>query len=408
MPPNPPPQMRLTPLTVCAARLLALPVFRTLEPQPPAAELLRRFASSVTQLESEAPPPRLDAFLSARLAIADSYYQTLSNDERKPLVKPMQNLRQALNVTLCAACAGPGGHVCDGQDPRKDQAQVTRVGLCIQLIRDMHDHIVPALRQLVSARVYPAQRGDINTLPYAWGTEWPGPPTRIGPSPEPKVGACTEFRDALPDRHAEVRLSLASDELDWPSLLMVPWVFAHEFVCHVLQIPADAGKPRPRCRLACPFYEGWMDEVAFQLFQHEIVPALDPARWPFVLQNRQGLLNGAYQHRDWRYDRAPGVSPKQQTPQWTQGAEAALAVLEFFRSVVPTPPDALRQLVNLSFQIGAAATSTEHLDHAVYGCTAAAALALTGGEPRQGRLLAFLTAPIYDMSNWLKVLKALS
>jgi hypothetical protein len=397
--------MPLAPLTVCAARLLALPIFRSLCSQPAAVEVLRRFSSAVTHAQKQAVPWRLDQFLDERLREASAHCSALPADEQQPLSGGMQRLLATVNPRLCDTCAGPGGHVCSGQDVAKDQAQVTRAGLCIQLIRDMHDQVVPELRRLISAAVFDAERAAVNTLPYAWGTEWPGAPGRLGPRPEPKVGGCTGFFDSATTRHAEVILSVASDELDWPSVLMIPWLFAHEFVCHVLQIPV-AGRLRERCRLACPFYEGWMDEVAFQLFQHEIVRPLDPKRWPFVQHSRQGLLDGAHQYRDWRYDKAPGASPKPETPQWVQGAEAALAVLELFQSTLPS--GALHQLVRLSFQIQAAARSPNDLDHAVDACLAAAAGALAADEPMQGRALALLSAaPIGNMSTWIKALRAI-
>jgi hypothetical protein len=401
--------MPLGPLTVCAAHLLALPIFQRFQLRSATDEIMRRFCSSVEALQKLPAAPRLDSFLADRLDEAERHLKTLAEPEQSALRVHLANLRAALSPQLCDSCRnlpGSAGHICDGRGRQKDQEQVTSAGLCLSLLREMHDQIVPRLERLVGEWGFPSQPGIVSSLAHAWGTGWPGHPKRDTPGTEPKVGASTEFFDTPTGRHAEVRVELAADDLDWPSLLMVPWLFAHEYVCHVLQLPIRASAPRGTCRRACPFFEGWMDEVALQLFESQVVPSLNAKQWPLVSNHRKALIEAAYQHHIWRYDLAPGAARKPEAPEWWLGVEAARVVLEFFQ-LASSPIGPLRQLVALSFNIQRAAPLPAELDRAVDGCLVAARTALTGDDQVRARVLALFSGPIGNMSKWLRELESL-
>jgi hypothetical protein len=410
----PPEHLRFEPLKVCAARLLALPVFKEVLPGSVAEQVLLRFCSTVAVVVKPGQPKEsLDAYLNARLATVRTYVSALTEPEQRegtPLLQALQNA--VANVTCLACASAAGGHQCDGRDHRRDAAQITNSGLCLRLIHEIHNDIVGRLENTVQSWTWPDSPSTVALLTHRWSTRWSGPPQTLRPTADPKIAGSTHFLDerSPEKRLAEMRLSLTVDHLDWPSLLTVSWLFAHEFVCHVLQLPQDSGTPREPCRPGCPFFEGWMDEVAAQLVHAYLWCGwLGDTGSSFVRSHGLAMVEAMERHRLWRYDAIQSVL----APQWKLGRDAARAVRQVFVETAPAAKHedaqrrrlALAELVGLSFRIQVAARSTSHLDDLVGACLVASARAASADPSRRGRILECLTRPIGDICNWINELR---
>lgn len=66
-----------------------------------------------------------------------------------------------------------------------------------------------------------------------------------------------------------VTLSVRDDAFDWDSACHLPYVLAHELVCHAYQgtAVADCAEPRRQVDGSCAWSEGWMDVIALWLVE---------------------------------------------------------------------------------------------------------------------------------------------
>jgi hypothetical protein len=405
---RPPTQMGLTPLKVCTAKILALPIFQVILAQTPQEEVFRRFCSTVEREKSGSGlHDTLGDFLKRQLQLAEGHANALTTQERSLIAPLMADLRSAVNAAVCATCAGPAGHQCDARNASKDSAQITDRGLCLTFFRDLHDTQVNRLKAVIEEWGRAGDPDLTDSLRHQWGTAWTGATTQPSAT-NPKVGARTEFLDGGNPlaRYAELQLGFSVDELDWSSLLMVPWLLAHEFVCHVQQTPEVTSMPRKLCRPACAFFEGWMDEVAYLLLQADLASGwFGSGSSEFLNRHHLDVLAAAQQFRSWRF----GLP---MAPQWRLGTRAAKDVLRVFEVTSSVSDEtwrrksALHQLTALSFRIQAASPSPAQLDQVVDSCWAAAARALKNDLPTRSRVLVLLGGPIDDMSNWINKLQA--
>ncbi len=224
----------------------------------------------------------------------------------------------------------------------------------------------------------------------------------------------TEFRDEVRAPMAEIRLWLRRP-LDWDSLLAVAWVISHEFVCHAQRVPPRDGRPRVLNREDCPFFEGWMDEVAHRLFNARVAsesPAL-PATG-FVRAHAHQIAQAAASFRHDRYQIGSEANPQLLARQWSLGVQAARVLWRFFEANAGYDQEqrrsraALAQLVGLSYRIQGATTSPEALRRVVNGCLLAgqSALSFLHGD-QKARLLQLLTQPIPDSTVWIYEMESL-
>ena len=73
------------------------------------------------------------------------------------------------------------------------------------------------------------------------------------------------------------RLSVRDDAFDWPSACQLPYVLAHELVCHAYQgIAAPVHGLRVVADGTCAWTEGWMDVLAFWAAEKWLVQTNDP------------------------------------------------------------------------------------------------------------------------------------
>jgi hypothetical protein len=406
---GPPQHLPLDALIILATRLLALPIFRRPNLNSPEGEVLRRFCPSLASLRAARRLPQLSAFLTARLTEAQAHAATLPLDEQTLLTPKLQALSAVVASVTCTSCSRAGGHLCDGINERQDDQQIDSVGLCLQLIRDTHGHVLSTVETVLREWVG-VEEGDLAGLPHQWATNWSGRAQRQLPTTQWKVDAETDFQDAPPERLSEIRLTLAVEELDWDSLLAIHWLLTHELLCHVYQRPPPRGKAREPCRPYCPFFEGWMDELAHAVLKADLVAGwLGATRCTFVVLHREEIVQAASDYRRDRYDTGPGANRRLLAPQWELGVESARAVRQLLETVSPEADEsarrrvALAQLAALSFRIQGSAPSPAQLDKVVHACLLACRRELSGGTAEsRGQLLDRLTRPIRNIFRWIK------
>lgn len=417
-----PEQLPLVALMVLVARLVALPIFRRVSPTSLEGETFRRFCAGlecaqgyrsvsgdVGQAEIVAP---LFRFLRDRLTVASAHVADLPRKEQASLVSSLEALRQAISSFACKTCAGPRGHQCDGIDEKRDDEQIDSRGLCLGLVREMRDHVAARMDRAVT-RWGAVQETDQSVPAYRWATQWVGGPRWQLPTAQWKADAATRFLDEGNFRVAEVALTLAVEEIDWDSLLVIPWLFTHEFVCHVSQAAPMSGQARKECRRFCPFFEGWMDEVSYKIFEADMVSGwLGRTRSTFLNAHREAFVQAASDFRRERYGTGPATNRRLLAAQWNLGAEAARTLLRFFESASPQDEEetvrrvALSQLLTLSFRIQRATATPHDLDRVVSGCLLAGSVGLTADDLNaRASLLNLLTEPITAFSTWIEELE---
>jgi len=250
--------------------------------------------------------------------------------------------------------------------------------------------------------------------------------SRSPPQPEIRwrLQAGTHFLDRERAPLAVLRLTWIKGELDRDSLLSSAWLIAHEFVCNVQRLPARDGPPRSPGREDCPFVEGWMDEVAFGLFNTRVVsestgalsaaPVAEDADRVWVRAQLGELGRVAADYRRDRYGTASNGKRHLFARQWELGAQAARVLARFLASCTSYEEEDKRhhaaevQLVSLSFRIQGATSSPDELRRVVNDCLLAGQSALSFMKPpEKARLLQLLTQPIPDFAVWSYKLEAL-
>jgi hypothetical protein len=403
----PPQHIPMHVLQALTTRLIALPVFQRANGKPE-TQLLEAFCIPVNAGVS-AQTPGLTAYLVQRLAKTQAALQILEEPARARLAPKVAILETGTREMLCAVCAPQGAHECKGNNAALDDAQVTSVGACITLVRGMQAHafaiVAHALQELGAVEPMTSS----SAIPFQWGTAWTGAATTTTPTQDLQVGACTRFLDDAEGPFSGIELVIGVDHFDWDSLLSIVWAFVHEFFCHAAQrLPAGSPKRTP-CRQSCAFYEGWMDELAFEVLDNTSVTA---APNTFLSKFETALKAAAALFRSHRYAHGPGRSRPVESRQWDVGVDAAVSLLNFFKTMsdgAGSPNSrraALAGAIGLSFRIQAANPTVGQLDDIVYGCVGALAGALCGDADQDGFLWSHLTKPIDDIGNWINVLQA--
>jgi len=210
---------------------------------------------------------------------------------------------------------------------------------------------------------------------------------------------------AVCDVHVRIVEALNSALSDWglaeePRNLLAP---RHE---------CDVGKQHSG---ACPFHDGWMEEVSYGLLT-ACAPAnggLPPGmRMDFVGPQGDSLEKAASAVQLERQKTSGG--PHRFAGQWELGAEAARILRRFFECCAPEEQEhtrkraALGQLVSLSYRIQGTPTSPAGLRRIVNSCLLAGQCGVTFMRvPEKAELLRLLTQPIVDVAKWVHRLEAL-
>lgn len=410
-----PEHVSLVALKVLTARLIALPIFKRANPTGVDGELLRRFCINVSEVDMAGCAPQLSGFLRDRLKSAETYASGLTAPEQATLSARLAALRTAVTKVSCAKCAGPKGHRCNVNSPRRNDLQIDRTGLCLSVFRQMHSYVVQMLTAVFQTWVPDEILARDDFLPHRWGTVWAADARRQVPTGTWKVGGSTEFLDSGNSRMSQVQLVLNVEELDWDSLLAVVWVFTHELFCHVSQVATSDRQPRRDCRPSCQFFEGWMDKVAYWVLEADQALPWCKGQSPFVTRHRDEILQAASAYRQERYGIGPGSNRPSMVAQWELGVETVRTVRQFLEITSPQADEGVRrrialgQLVKLSFRIQKVGQRPQDLDAMLSALMLASSLQLEGGHrDRRRRLVELLTGPIENKSLWVKELSDLS
>jgi hypothetical protein len=281
-------------------------------------------------------------------------------------------------------------------------------------IAEIHSGVAEKLTAALVEWVWQGHDWVTATPPHRLTTAWTDRFSGELSSERWRVQAMTEFLDDNRSHLAEIRLWIKGP-LDWDSLLAIAWVVAHEFVCHAQQVPPRDARPRVACREDNPFFEGWMDEVAYALFRACVASdSPEASASGFVGTHVRQIVAAAANFRHDRYEVSHKAGPHPLTRQWELGASAARILWRFFATCTAYEHEATRgraalaQLVSLSYRIQGATTSPETLRRIVNGCLLAGQSALSFMRREQrARLLQLLTQPISESIVWIHEIESL-
>jgi hypothetical protein len=210
---------------------------------------------------------------------------------------------------------------------------------------------------------------------------------------------------AVCDVHARVAEALNSALSDWG----------------LVEEPRNLLAPRHECDVqkqhsgACPFHDGWMEEVSYGLLTACAASGggLPPGMAAdFLGQHRDCVEKAAAAVRLERQRMSAARDPLAR--QWELGAEAARILRRFFEFCAPEEQEstrkraALGQLVSLSYRIQGTPASPAGLRRIVNSCLLAGQCGVTFMRvPERAELLRLLTQPIVDVAKWVHRLEAL-
>ena len=222
------------------------------------AEEVLRSVNAATLSEIDAPlDDPLDTFVQGVIDEAARRIdgnKRLHGDENLPRAAAAMRARAA--SLCCATCAGHE-RPCNGETAR-DSAIVSRAGQCIESFRSLF------MLGLEIVRIYYAQIFGQQSL-----ASWPkvsfltnhnAPGVKAHPfqSPAQISGATRRTDDA-----AEVELIFCPADFSWAGYLAAAYVLVHEAL-HVTE--GIHSSIRVPAKQEDPFVEGWMDWIAFQIF----------------------------------------------------------------------------------------------------------------------------------------------
>jgi len=268
-------------------------------------------------------------------------------------------LKQRVGQGLCKKCVGTRKQLACKDDASHDDRLLDEKGLCIADINACFNYLQAHVKKFLDKWGYEEGVKE-QPLEIQFCRGFIGGP-RGGGRPKTRyrgsASGATVFQDEPQPgkRRSRITLELDGRFFDWKVLLSLPWLMTHELVCHAHQ--GRAGLVREPCERDCPFYEGWMDEVAAHVLEEIVVRrsvVVSGVERPVLLDLYAKLVaNQGEDFRRWRYQTDdPGRGTPETT--WELGQMAALHVLNFFHKRVVADEDydaALGALVRLSMRI---------------------------------------------------------
>jgi hypothetical protein len=182
------------------------------------------------------------------------------DDLRARLIRLSDDLAQV----SCSRCARKAG-ICKG-DPAHDHLVVSTRGHCIAKLRDLLRCVDNQARRIYAEAADQMPTVDLSTAPTHEHKE-------NGLFRQFNIGAHCEVQSDS-KLTSVVTLIIKEGHFDWNVLCLLPYILAHEVVCHAFQ-DLHSGK-RAGADEKCIWSEGWMDRFAYVLTLHW----LDEARFP--------------------------------------------------------------------------------------------------------------------------------
>ena len=270
----------------------------------------------------------------------------------------LQQIDLGLSSVCCRSCTDRGV-ICKGN--LEDEEIVNGGGACIRLIKNLFQVAlatastyygkysatysqcrIPVIN--MSTRAYRKKPHDIPINFYVSGA------TIYHDTPE--TGLCSE-----------VALDICVDRFDWPSYLVVLYVFLHECICHAYQGILTAETKRRVTEPSDPFAEGWMDWVSIMLLcdyfsddvnQTSILAVEDLGHVKYAIRYHEARLDWDHEERS-EYAR-----------NWAVGKQAAEKFLLLLTRLPETYAHPMDTFFRFSFDFNLAPYSTETRENFVY------------------------------------------
>jgi hypothetical protein len=283
----------------------------------------------------------------------------LSSDDRRRFDRFVDALKKR-SGKLCSDCVRPAQQACS--NGTGDAKLLEHPGLCIKKINDCYETMLVLAKRLIDSWGFAEGANQTDTCTVELERHFIGGHgrARAPPGKRHHVSGTTVFNDPVEIgfRRTTIKVELDGRFFNLETLHCVPWIFAHELFCHAFQ--GRTGVSRDPCERDCPFYEGWMDEVAFRVLVEGVYERLNlPGKQiplaNVMLDNPMHVVTEAGEFRKWRYGpkNADGTYPYPQS-NWFEGSLAVEDLYQFFvsRNRRNDPhPTALKLMCRLSYLI---------------------------------------------------------
>ncbi|WP_315772313.1 MULTISPECIES: hypothetical protein [unclassified Bradyrhizobium] len=199
---------------------------------------------------------RLDDALKKLSKIAKEEVVEGSGAAFEDLRNRLNELARSFARVDCKQCAGELERICCG-DPAIDEANLS-AGLCIALL---HDSLACIVQQACRAYADAAVRVPVIRLSIE-STH------RDQDADLFREFNISGFCDVIQDEAltSYVVLSIKQGTFDWTAMCGVPYIFAHEVMCHAFQ--SLHSRVRAIADGKCLWSEAWMDRLAFEMCKH--------------------------------------------------------------------------------------------------------------------------------------------
>lgn len=245
---------------VLALRLLFIRELAGL-PAPGSRNASRRVWSEckghvATQVEYHDPEETrfLDNFITTLGRKVEALVRPGVPDANDPTARTLDRFIQTLVSFRCADCAGQEERICPGDF---EAANLEGKALCIEPLKDCFHLIVEMVRAVYQEAVAsePEDVARLHDACVEFSTSFVRPNNLSGLFSNGHVSAETEWQR----ENAVVVLVIKVDLFDELSYQQVPYLLAHELICHAFQGRPPDGK---QVDFTCAWSEAWMDCVA--------------------------------------------------------------------------------------------------------------------------------------------------
>lgn len=227
-------------------------------------------AEKVTYESQKHQETSLDAFIHSLIPMLGPKVRAVAGDmpEDYYLDQIEVAVERQLTEISCQNCSG-SETICTGYCPADDEI-VVQGGACLHPFKEQFEFIREAVLHKYQQLCQGADSLDHVDVFLSTNLLSNSTPFRYCE----RASAAAHYRDSSERRITEVRLLLDPGMIDSASFLAVPYLFFHELVCHAWQ-GTDANLAVSRNEIANTraddsFAEGWMDAVAWHLFESTV------------------------------------------------------------------------------------------------------------------------------------------
>lgn len=168
-------------------------------------------------------------------------------------------------------CKGCGnGEPCRGEAPFSDDAKVADGGQCLGDLRALLAWARRAALDRYGPAAAAAGLGPDRLPATLLSTAHSPDPVHRLSNPSQVVGLTSFTTDPQGRPASVIKLVFQIEAMDWESFLAIPYVMLHECLVHAFQGARATEGLRVPAEAACPFTEGWLDRLAFEVLCDEL------------------------------------------------------------------------------------------------------------------------------------------